>query len=155
MNNQHTKPTAPLRVLFLCTGNSCRSQMAEGLINHDLKGQVEAFSAGTEPHGLNPKAVAVMREIGIDISGQRSQHLDEFATEKFDLVITLCGDANKKCPLYVGGARRIHLGFDDPPKTRGSEEYILNNYRRVRDEIRQQVGNYLQKKLAERPTKAD
>lgn len=137
------------RVLFLCTGNSCRSQMADGIINHDFAGQVEAFSAGTEPHGLNPKAVEVMAEIGIDISGNSSDHISKYEEKDFDYVITLCGDANDKCPLFFGGVQRIHIGFEDPPRATGSEEKIMNVYRRVRDEIRSQLGDYFRNELAE------
>ncbi|TYO99346.1 protein tyrosine phosphatase [Geothermobacter ehrlichii] len=137
----------PKRVLFLCTGNSCRSQMADGIINHDFAGQIEAFSAGTEPHGLNPKAVQVMAEIGIDISNNSSDHLSQYEGQNFDYVITLCGDANEKCPLFFGGVQRIHIGFDDPPKATGSEEEVLNVYRRVRDEIRERLGDFFRKEL--------
>ena len=131
-----------LKVLFLCTGNSCRSQMADGLINHDFADRVEAFSAGTDPHGLNPKAVQVMAELGIDISANSSDHLSQYEGQTFDYVITLCGDANENCPLFFGGVKRIHIGFDDPPKTTGSDVEVLNVYRRVRDEIRQQLGDF-------------
>ncbi|MFO7813648.1 MAG: arsenate reductase ArsC [Pelovirga sp.] len=136
------------RVLFLCTGNSCRSQMADGLINHDFAGQIEAFSAGTEPHGLNPKAVEVMAEVGIDISANSSDHISKYEGQSFDYVITLCGDANDKCPLFFGGVKRIHIGFDDPPKATGSDEEVMNVYRRVRDEIRTQLGDYFRNELA-------
>jgi arsenate reductase len=135
------------RVLFLCTGNSCRSQMADGIINHDFAGQIEAFSAGTEPHGLNPKAVKVMTEIGIDISDNSSDHLNRFEGQAFDYVITLCGDANDKCPLFVGGVERIHIGFDDPPRATGSDDEIMDVYRLVRDEIRAQLGPFFRKEL--------
>ncbi len=135
------------RVLFLCTGNSCRSQMADALVNHDFAGRIEAFSAGTEPHGLNPKAVQVMAELGIDISGNTSDHLSRYEGESFDYVITLCGDANEKCPLFFGGVRRLHMGFEDPPKATGTEEEVLNVYRRVRDEIRQTMRTFFQKEL--------
>ena len=135
------------RVLFLCTGNSCRSQMADGLINHDFAGRIEAFSAGTEPHGLNPRAVQVMGEVGIDIAGHSSDHLSEYEGQAFDYVITLCGDANEKCPLFFGGVKRIHMGFDDPPKARGTDEEVLMVYRRVRDEIRQQLGDFFRREL--------
>lgn len=138
------------RVLFLCTGNSCRSQMADGIINHDFADRIEAVSAGTEPHGLNPKAVQVMAEIGIDISGNSSDHLSQYDGQQFDFAITLCGDADEKCPLIVGGAKRVHIGFDDPPKATGSEEEVLNVYRRVRDEIREQLGEYFRLALAEK-----
>ncbi len=137
------------KVLFLCTGNSCRSQMADGIINHDFAGQIEAFSAGTEPHGLNPKAVAVMGEIGIDISTNSSDHISTYDDEDFDYVITLCGDADDKCPNVFGGVERIHIGFDDPPKATGSEEEVMKVYRRVRDEIRQQLGGFFKKELNE------
>jgi arsenate reductase len=135
------------RVLFLCTGNSCRSQMADGIINHDFAGRVEACSAGTEPHGLNPRAVQVMAEIGVDISTNSSDHISQYDGQSFDYVITLCGDANDKCPLFFGGVKRIHIGFDDPPKATGSEEEIIGVYRRVRDEIRQQLGGFFCQEL--------
>lgn len=135
------------RVLFLCTGNSCRSQMAEALINHDFADRIEAVSAGTEPHGLNPKAVQVLAELGIDISANSSDHLSQFEGENFDYVITLCGDANEKCPLFFGGVKRQHIGFDDPPKASGTEEEIMTVYRRVRDEIRQQLGEFFREEL--------
>ncbi|NOY87390.1 MAG: arsenate reductase ArsC [Deltaproteobacteria bacterium] len=135
------------RVLFLCTGNSCRSQMADGIINHDFAGCIEAFSAGTEPHGLNPKAVQVLAEIGIDISGDSSDHLSQYEGQSFDYVITLCGDANEKCPLFFGGVQRTHIGFDDPPKATGTEEDVLNVYRRVRDEIREQLSDFFRQEL--------
>lgn len=133
---------AKKRLLFICTGNSCRSQMADGIINHDFGDHIEAVSAGTEPHGLNPKAVQVMAEIGIDISGNSSDHLDRYADWTFDYVISLYGEANETCPLYLGGVKRVHIGFDDPPRARGREEEVMNVYRRVRDQIRQQLGDY-------------
>lgn len=136
------------RVLFLCTGNSCRSQMADGIINHDFAGRIKAFSAGTEPHGLNFRAVAVMAEIGIDISANSSDHISKYKGQDFDYVITLCGDANDKCPLFFGGVQRNHIGFDDPPKATGSDEEVMNVYRRVRDEIRAQLGDYFRNELA-------
>jgi len=135
------------RVLFLCTGNSCRSQMADGLLNHDFAGKILAFSAGTEPHGLNSKAVQVMAEVGIDIAANSSDHLSQFEGQNFDYVITLCGDANEKCPLFFGGVKRQHMGFDDPPKASGTEEEIMAVYRRVRDEIRQQLGEFFRVEL--------
>jgi len=127
------------KVLFLCTHNSCRSQMAEGIVNHFLGDRLRAFSAGTEATSVNGRAIAVMKEIGIDISGHRSKILDEFAGESFDYVITLCGDANEKCPLFFGGVERMHLGFPDPSKAIGSDEEIMAEFRRVRDEIKQRL----------------
>lgn len=135
------------RVLFLCTGNSCRSQMADGLINHDFSGKIIAFSAGTEPHGLNPRAVEVMAELGIDISANRSDHISQYDGQSFDYVISLCGDANETCPLVYGGVKRLHMGFDDPPKATGTEDEILTVYRRVRDEIREQLGSFFRIEL--------
>jgi len=128
-----------LKVLFLCTGNSCRSQMAEGWARR-LKGDViEAYSAGIEAHGLNPNAVKVMAEAGVDISGHHSKHPDELKDVKFDYVVTLCGEANEHCPMFPGKAKIIHVGFDDPPKLAAEVEDAeekLNCYRRVRDGIR-------------------
>lgn len=125
-----------LKVLFLCTGNSCRSQMAEGWVKA-LKGEaMEAASAGTAPSKVNPRAVQVMAEAGVDISGQRSTHVEEYLDEHFDVVITLCGDARDTCPVFPGAARVIHRGFDDPARAEGSEEEILEIFRRVRDNIR-------------------
>jgi arsenate reductase len=131
--------TMKLQVLFLCTGNSCRSQMAEGWTRH-LKGdQIEAYSAGIETHGLNPCAVQVMAEAGVDISGHRSKHVTELQSVEFDYVVTVCGHANEHCPVFPGNARIIHAAFDDPPKLAAdaaTEEERLAPYRRVRDEIR-------------------
>ncbi len=127
------------KVLFLCTGNSCRSQMAEGWARYLLSDSVEAYSAGTRPKGMDPRAVAVMLEAGVDISSQRSKHVDDLQNHEFDAVITLCGDANDNCPIFSGGARVMHFGFEDPPRlAAGSadEEDALSHYRRVRDEIR-------------------
>lgn len=129
-----------LRILFLCTGNSCRSQMAEGWARH-LKGDViEAFSAGIETHGVNPRAVRVMAEAGVDISGHHSKRVDEFQDAEIDAVVTVCGHADETCPAWLGRkARVVHVGFDDPPKlakNARTEEEALAHYRRVRDEIR-------------------
>ena len=127
------------RVLFLCTGNSCRSQMAEGWARA-LKGDVlEAYSAGTAPKGLNPRAVQVMREAGVDISQQASKTVDDLMPIDFDVVVTVCGRADKNCPRFPGRTRVVHVPFDDPPKLTehfASEEETLTVYRRVRDEIR-------------------
>jgi arsenate reductase len=131
------------RVLFLCTHNSCRSQMAEGLVNHFLGDRFQAFSAGTEATRVNPLAARVLREVGIDIGHHRSKTMDEFAEDRFDYVITLCGDANEKCPLFFGGVKRIHMGFEDPSRLIGSEDEVLPEYRRVRDEIRQRLTAFL------------
>lgn len=125
------------RVLFLCTGNSCRSQMAEGWARALLSDRLEAHSAGTRPHGLNPLAVRAMREAGVDISGHRSKRPDEIEGG-FDLVVTVCGDADASCPAFPA-ARVVHVGFDDPPRLAANaaiDDDALPHYRRVRDEIR-------------------
>ena len=126
-------------MLFLCTGNSCRSQLAEGWTRHLKRGQIEAFSAGIETHGLNPHAVAVMAEVGVDISSQRSQHIDEFSAIELDVVVTVCDHAAESCPIFPGTTRVIHRAFADPPRlaaAAATEVEGLVFYRRVRDEIR-------------------
>ena len=128
-----------LKILFLCTGNSCRSQMAEGWARFLKSYMIEPYSAGTDPHGLDPLAVRVMAEAGVDISGHRSKHLNALKEMTFDTVITACDSANESCPFFPGKARRIHKSFDDPPKLAKSaqtEDEALGHYRRVRDEIR-------------------
>ena len=141
---------AKTRVLFLCTGNSCRSQMAEGWARH-LKGNViEAYSAGVEPHGMNPHAVRVMREAGVDISGQRSKHVNELTDVPLDVVVTVCGHAHESCPMFPGKTKVVHVGFDDPPqlaKGAATEEEALSHYRRVRDEIREFVAERMEREL--------
>ena len=131
--------TGKIKVLFLCTGNSCRSQMAEGWARR-LKGTlIEPYSAGIEAHGLNPRAVKVMAEAGVDISGHRSKLVDELRGVPFDYVVTVCDHANESCPVFPGCVKRIHVGFDDPPrlaKSANTEEEALSHYRRVRDQIR-------------------
>jgi arsenate reductase len=132
-----TKPR--LKVLFLCTGNSCRSQMAEGWARR-LKGDaIEPYSAGIAAHGLNPDAVRAMAEAGVDISGHRSKLADELRGIEFDYVVTVCGHAHENCPIFPGKAKMVHVGFDDPPRLAAdakTDEERLAPYRRVRDEIR-------------------
>ncbi len=129
-----------LKILFLCTGNSCRSQMAEGWARH-LKGdRLEPYSAGIETHGMNPRAVEVMSEIGVDIGGQHSKRVDEVIGIDFDYVITVCSNAHETCPVFPRKATVVHVGFDDPPRlaiAAKTEEEALSHYRRVRDEIRE------------------
>ncbi|MBU0480724.1 MAG: arsenate reductase ArsC [Proteobacteria bacterium] len=137
--NRHPSTVNRTRILFLCTGNSCRSQMAEGWARHLKVDVIEAYSAGIEKHGLNPLAVKVMAEAGVDISNHTSQTVDELPVFEFDYVITVCGHANENCPYFPGPARVVHVGFDDPPKLAehaASEEEALVHFRRVRDEIR-------------------
>jgi arsenate reductase len=124
------------RVLILCTGNSARSQLAEGLLRHDAGDRFEVESAGTKPGQVRPEAIAVMKELGIDISGHRSKSIDEFAGRSFDYVLTVCDNAKESCPIFPGHANRLHRNFDDPAVAQGSEEERLEMFRRVRDEIR-------------------
>ena len=127
------------KVLFLCTGNSCRSQMAEGLLRHLAGDRLEVMSAGTEPSNVNPLAIAAMREIGIDISGHRSKAAAEFLGEHFAYVITVCHSANERCPIFPFAAMRLHWPLDDPAAAIGSEAERMPVFRRVRDEIAQRV----------------
>ena len=128
-----------IKILFLCTGNSCRSQMAEGWVNHLKNDVIEARSAGIETHGLNPLAVKAMAEAGVDISHRHSKLAREFVGEPWDFVVTVCGHAHETCPYFPGKVKIVHVGFDDPPalaKDEPTEEAAMAHYRRVRDEIR-------------------
>jgi arsenate reductase len=140
----------PERVLFLCTHNSARSQMAEGLLRHLGGGSVEVASAGTEARGVHPMAVRVMAEIGIDLRGHASKTLDRFVGKPWDDVITVCNHANESCPIFPGATSRLHWSFDDPSAVTGSEEQRLAAFRRVRDEIRARIETW----LAPRPAPA-
>ncbi len=139
-------PNNKLKILFLCTGNSCRSQMAEGFARALKSDIIEAYSAGIETHGLNPNAVKVMAEVGIDISSQKSEYVTDLLDIDFDNVITVCGHANENCPIFPAKSKIIHVGFDDPPALAkelaaqgATEEEQLNCYRQVRDNIRKYV----------------
>lgn len=144
-DNQPANPPADRRrVLFLCTGNSCRSQMAEAIVNARLGDAWQAFSAGTHPAGqVHPKARQVLGEIGIEHAG-RAKSVDEFRGASFDLVVTVCDSAAEECPVWLGRGRRVHLGFPDPAKATGSEEQVLAVFRQVRDDIARQVPELLQ-----------
>lgn len=132
------------QVLILCTGNSCRSQMAEGLINHYLGDTWQAYSAGTAPSGyVHPLAIKAMAELGVDLSQNRSKSTDEFRTITLDQVITVCDDAAENCPLWLGSGNVTHIGFPDPAKATGSDQEIFAVFRQVRDDIREQVLSYL------------
>lgn len=132
------------RVLILCTGNSARSQMAEGLLRHDGGASFEVFSAGVEPSRVRPQAIEAMKEIGIDISGHHSKSVDEFAGQKFDCVITVCDNANERCPVFSGNTERIHWSFDDPgAAAEGDDAAKLNVFRRVRDQIRERLRGFI------------
>ena len=124
------------KVLILCTGNSARSQMAEGLLRHDAADHFEVESAGTKPGQVRPEAIAVMKEVGIDIAGHRSKSVDEFAGRRFDYVLTVCDNARETCPIYPGHANRLHCNFEDPAAVQGSQTERLAAFRRVRDDIR-------------------
>ena len=124
------------RVLILCTANSARSQMAEGLLRHDAGERFTVESAGTKPSTVRPEAIAVMKEVGIDITSHRSKHVDEFAGQDFDYVLTVCNTAKESCPVFFGKATRLHHSFNDPATVEGSEEKRLGEFRRVRDELR-------------------
>jgi arsenate reductase len=124
-------------VLFLCTGNSARSQMAEGLLRHLRNNEFEVFSAGVEPKGVHPMAVQAMQEIGIDISGQKSKHIDELPDREFDHIITLCDHAAQNCPVFLGKGVRLHHSFSDPATAVGSDHEVLEAFRKVRDELKQ------------------
>lgn len=128
-------------ILFLCTGNSCRSQMAEGFTRKMFPKNMEIFSAGLEPKGVHPMAVKVMQEVGIDISRQRSKNISEVPIDKIDLVVTLCGDAAERCPVFPGKVKRIHWEIEDPAKTRGSDKEIAIAFRKARDKIKSYMEN--------------
>jgi arsenate reductase len=131
--------TKKVRILFLCTGNACRSQMAEGWVRKLKSDEIEPYSAGTAPAGVDPRAVKVMAEAGVEISAQRSKHVSTLKGVQFDYVVTLCDSAAENCPWFPGPTKTVHHGFDDPPKLAKdakTEEEALAHYRRVRDEIR-------------------
>lgn len=130
------------RVLILCTGNSARSQMAEGLLRHDAGNRFEVESAGTKPSTVRPEAIAVMRELGIDISGHRSKSVAEFDGHQFDYIITVCNNARESCPVFFGAAKKLHHDFDDPAALQGSEQERLALFGRVRDELRRYLSQF-------------
>ena len=129
----------PIRVMFVCTGNSARSQMAEGFARHIGRGRIEAYSAGMEPSQLNPFAVAVMQEKGVDISGQRSKGFDEAVARRMDLVVTVCGNADERCPVLPPEVKRLHWPLEDPAAATGSNDQILATFREIRDQIKVRV----------------
>jgi arsenate reductase (thioredoxin) len=141
----------PPRILILCTGNSARSQMAEGLLRHDGGNRFEVCSAGTKPSQVRPEAIEVMRELGIDISSHRSRSVDEFTGQEFDYVITVCDNANESCPVFPGRTRRIHWGFEDPAEVKGDEARRMAVFRRVRDEIREKLTGFIGSEISSAP----
>jgi len=140
--------TGPIRVLILCTGNSARSQMAEGLLRHDGGASFEVFSAGVRPSSVRPEAIEAMREVGIDISAHRSKSVEEFAGQPFDCVVTVCDNAKELCPVYPAATRRVHWSFDDPAEAEGDSAARLSVFRRVRDEIRARLREFISEEMA-------
>lgn len=132
-----------MNLLVLCTGNACRSQMAEGFLRSLGGDRLTVISAGIAPTGLDPRATEVMAELGIDISGHTSDHVDRFLPDHFDYVITVCDNAQENCPVFPGEAKRLHWPFDDPAATTGSDDNVLAGFRRIRDEIKARVGRWL------------
>lgn len=132
------------KLLVLCTGNSCRSQIAEGYFRHFAKGAFEIYSAGVETHGVNPRAISIMKEDGIDISGHTSNHVDEYKDVDFDYVITVCDSAKERCPYFPSKAQKFHHNFPDPAKATGTEKEIMNEFRSVREMIKQYCETFLQ-----------
>jgi arsenate reductase len=135
------------KILVLCTGNSCRSQMAEGYLRFFAGPLVEVYSAGVETHGVNPRAIAVMKEDGVDISGHTSNNMDEYADINFDVVITVCDNARERCPYFPGGARKIHHNFPDPAKATGSEDEIMASFRSTRDLVKEWCREFVKNSL--------
>ena len=136
------------RILVLCTGNSARSQMGEGLFRTEGGGDFEVSSAGTKPSSVRPEAIAVMKEIGIDISGQRSKSVDEFAGRSIDYVVTVCDNARDNCPLFPAATKRLHWSLEDPAAVQGSEEERLAAFRRTRDQLQERVKTFFRDRAA-------
>ena len=136
------------RLLVLCTGNSARSQRGEGLFRHEGQGAYEVASAGTKPSHVRPEAIAVMKELGIDISGHRSKSVNEFEGQSFDYVVTVCDNARDNCPVFPAGTDRIHWSFEDPAAVQGGEQERLAAFRRIRDEIHERVKSFFQDRVA-------
>ena len=143
MNSPVSSSSPKQRVLIICTGNSCRSQMAEAIWRHEAGDRYEVFSAGTNPKGINPLTERILKELSISLDGHRSKPVSEFAGQPFDLVITVCDHARETCPVFPGARRQEHWPFDDPAAATGSEEEILAIFRRVRDQIRERIREYV------------
>ncbi len=134
-------------ILVLCTGNSCRSQMAHGYLQYYAQNKVNIYSAGIETHGVNQKAIAIMKEDGIDISNHTSNHVDEYANIPFDFVITVCDNANEKCPVFPSTAKKSHYNFPDPAKATGTEDEIMAEFRRVREMIKEYCKTFVKENI--------
>lgn len=136
------------RILVLCTGNSCRSQISEGYLKHFAGNRAEVYSAGIETHGVNPRAISIMKEDGIDISNHTSNHVDEYQSIDFDFVITVCDNAQERCPIFPSLAKKYHYNFPDPAKAAGGEPEITSEFRRVRDLIKLYCKNFVEANLS-------
>ena len=134
-------------ILVLCTGNSCRSQIAEGFLRHYAAEKANVLSAGVETHGVNPRAISIMNQVGIDISNHTSNHVDEYANIDFDFIITVCDNAKERCPYFPSKAERFHYNFPDPAKSTGTEEEVMNEFRRVRVLIDEYCKDFVQKHI--------
>ena len=137
------------RILVLCTGNSCRSQIAEGYLKHFTGNKTEVYSAGIETHGVNPRAIEIMKEDGIDISHHTSNNVNEYRNIDFDYVITVCDHAKERCPVFPSSAKKLHYNFPDPAKATGSEEAIMKQFRQVRDMIKTYADTFVKENLLE------
>lgn len=137
-----------MNILVLCTGNSCRSQIAEGYLRHFAQGKAEIYSAGVETHGVNPKAIQIMKEDGIDISNHTSNLLDEYLNIDFDYVITVCDNAKERCPFFPSKAVKLHHNFSDPAQAKGTDEEILQKFRNVRDQIKGYSQDFVEKHIS-------
>lgn len=140
--------TNPKKILVLCTGNSCRSQIAEGYLRHFSDGKAEIYSAGVETHGVNPRAVQVMKEDSIDISSHTSNHVDEYKDIDFDYVITVCDNAKERCPIFPSSAHKLHHNFPDPARVTGPEEEIMAEFKKVRDKVKKYCQEFVSKHIA-------
>lgn len=136
------------KILVLCTGNSCRSQLAEGYLRHFAGNKAEVYSAGVETHGVNPKAIAVMAEDGIDISGHTSNNMNEYRDVDFDYVITVCDNAKERCPFFPSSAQKFHHNFPDPAKATGTEQEVMNQFRAVREQVKQYSAAFINEHLS-------
>lgn len=145
--------TAKKRILILCTGNRCRSQMAEGWVRHFGGQWFDVHSAGTQPRGVHPLAIRVMREAGVEIGSQTSEHVDKYRDRRFDVVVTVCDAAREACPVFPNADRTVHQAFDDPDKATGTSEQVLAEFRRVRDEVRDWAEHFVAETLRASPSK--
>lgn len=136
------------KILVLCTGNSCRSQIAEGYLRHFANGKAEIYSAGVETHGVNPRAILTMQEDGIDISGHTSNNITEYADMQFDYVITVCDNAKERCPYFPSSAIQVHHNFPDPAKVTGTEKEIMDQFRKVREQIKAYSRNFIAENIS-------